>query len=140
MKQNYSQKLEMQTANKTLYKPSQFISSNEGKFLKFLKDNFEFPSKNIKEISLFINEDNELVKIIYNLQGIISSELPYNQITLDFMKETDPHEKILEIIIYSKLNDEKLLLKEDTITDRLINSYPKTSHEYILLVDHYDKQ
>ena len=108
------------------------------KLKSFLKQEFEFPSKNLDEINQFINKDNELKKIIYDLPKEISSKLPYNKISLDFMKETDPSEKILEIVIYSRFDEEILLKKEDMISDKLIDKYPKTTLEYIILVEPYD--
>ena len=55
------------------------------------------------------------------------------------MKETDTSEKILEIVIYSELESKILLQKEDLICDLLIDKYPKTLLEYIILVDPYGK-
>ena len=51
------------------------------------------------------------------------------------MKETDPNEKILEIVIYSDLKSDQLLQKEDFLCDMLIDKYPKTTIEYIFLVE-----
>ena len=53
------------------------------------------------------------------------------------MKETDPNEKILEIVIYSKLNEDLLLKKEDLISDGIIDAYPQPVNEYIILVESY---
>ena len=55
------------------------------------------------------------------------------------MKETDPIEKILEIVIYSKVDENILLEKEDIISDKLIDKYPKTILEYIILVEPYGR-
>ena len=51
------------------------------------------------------------------------------------MKETYPKEKILEIVVYSKLNYELLLKKEDIIIDGIIDNYPQPMNEYIILVE-----
>ena len=51
-------------------------------------------------------------------------------------KETDPSEKILEITVFSELESEILLKKEDLICDMIIDKYPKTIIEYIILVEH----
>ena len=63
---------------------------------------------------------------------IITNELEYSHISLDFMKETYPKEKILEIAVYSKLNYELLLKKEDIIIDGIIDNYPQPMNEYII--------
>lgn len=71
---------------------------------------------------------------------IVSNELPYNEISFDFMKETDPSEKILEIVIYSELESKILLQKENLICHMLIDKYPKTLFEYIILVNPYERK
>ena len=78
---------------------------------KFLKDNFNFPSSNLDEIKGFIDEANEMEKIIFDLPEILSKELQYTNLSLDFMKETNPIEKILEIVVYSDLESKILLQK-----------------------------
>ena len=74
-------------------------------------------------------------KIIFDLPEILSKELQYTTLSINFMKETDPSEKILEIVIYSDLESKILLQKEDLICDILIDKYPKSKLEYIILVD-----
>ena len=54
------------------------------------------------------------------------------------MKETDSNEKILEIVIYSDLEPDQLLQKENMLCDMLIDKYPKTTIEYIILVGIYE--
>lgn len=139
MLQNYSQRLEMQIPQENTYTGATKMPNSDVEIKTFLKQNFNFPSNNFKEINKFINKDNELKKIIYELPMEISSQLDYNEISLDFMKETDPNEKILEIVIYSRLDENVLLEKEDLISDRLIDKYPKTTLEYIILVEPYDR-
>ena len=90
------------------------------------------------EINEFIISDKEMEKIILNLPEILSKELPYRKLSIDFMKETDPNEKILEIVIYSDLESDQLLQKEDLLCDMLIDKYPKTTIEYIILVEQYE--
>lgn len=139
MRQNYNQRIEMQIPKENFYSGMSVKPNPEEKLNDFLKNNFEFPSNNIVEINKFISKDLELEKIIKNLPKIISKELSYNSLSLDFMKETDPNEKILEIIIFSKLNEEQLLEKEDKISDNLIEKY-QTVNEYIILVEPYVEQ
>ena len=74
-------------------------------------------------------------KIIFDLPEILSKELQYTTLSINFMKETDSSEKILEIVIYSDLESKILLQKEDLICDILIDKYPKSKLEYIILVD-----
>lgn len=105
---------------------------------EFLKNHFKFPSNNFDELNEFIISDKEMEKIILNLPEILSKELPYRKLSIDFMKETDPNEKILEIIIYSDLESDQLLQKEDLLCDMLIDKYPKTTIEYIILVEYYE--
>lgn len=135
MQQGYSQRIEMQIPKENIYtgtvKPNQKDCLNE-----FLKSNFEFPSNNVVEITKFICKDTELEKIIKTLPKISSRELSSARLSLDFMKETDPNEKILEIKIFSKLKEEILLEKEDKISDALIDKY-QTVNEYIILVEPY---
>ncbi len=115
------------------------MPKNDNQLEQFLKDHFEFPSDNLNEIQKFVAQDDELEKIIYDLPQIVSNELTYNKISFDFMKETDSTEKILEIIIYSELESKILLQKEDLICNLLIDRYPKTLFEYIILVDPYER-
>ena len=104
-------------------------------FKEFLERNFEFPSDNTAKISKFLKKDPELKNIIHDLPEIISKELDYTTISLDFMSETDPSEKILEIVIHSDVYEEVAFHKEDEISDRIIDTYPKTKKEFIILVE-----
>ena len=117
MKQYSFQRQKMQIPQENVYTGMSIMKD----FDEFLKTHFKFPSNNLKKIN--------------DLPTIISRELSYNQISLDFMKETDPNEKILEIVINSKLDEEKLLEKEDIISDGIIDNYPKPQKEYIILVE-----
>lgn len=112
------------------------MSKQDEKIIKFLKEHFKFPSDNLNEIKNFINDDSEMKKILCDLPKIIQ-ELEYNKLSLDFMKETNHDEKILEIVIYSKLDEEILLQKEDYISEGIIDKYPNTKNEYIILAEHY---
>lgn len=56
------------------------------------------------------------------------------------MKETDPSEKIIEIVICCNEESEILLEKEDLICDRIIDRYPKMEIEYIILVEPYEER
>lgn len=134
--QHYSQRPEMQIPKENIYTGTSVISNHEKKLNEFLKSNFEFPSNNINEINRFIGADFELKKIIKDLPKISSKELSSTHLTLDFMKETDPNEKILEITIFSKFKEKILLEKEDKISDDFIEKY-QTVNEYIILVEPY---
>ena len=133
MQQNYSQRLEMQIPQENIVTGFETLQKDE--FTGFIEKHFEFPSNNFDEINLFIDGDAEMKKIIYDLPEIISSELTYSRISLDFMKETDPSEKILEIVVYSSSDEETLLQKEDKISDWIIDNYPNPKNEYIILVE-----
>ena len=135
MQENYSQRLQMQIPKENAYAGQKIVPKNNFTMEKFLKKHFRFPSCNFEEISQFIISDKEMKKLIRDLPEILSKELSYYKLSLDFMKETDPHEKILEIIIYSDLESRQLLQKEDMLCDMLIDRYPKTTIEYIILVD-----
>lgn len=113
MKLFSAQRLEMQIPQENTYGGMNYMTKNDSELEEFLENHFEFPSDNIDEIQRFIEHDNELEKIIYDLPQIVSNELPYNEISFDFMKETDPSEKILEIVIYSEL-ESKILLQKKT--------------------------
>lgn len=102
---------------------------------EFLKNHFKFPSSNFYEIKGFIGKDPEMEKIIFDLPEILSKELQYSNLSIDFMKETDSSEKILEIVVYSDLESKTFIQKEDLICDMLIDKYPKSKLEYIILVD-----
>lgn len=138
MHQNYTQKLEMQIPQENTYTGLENLQKENVSLDKFLKNHFKFPSSNFDEINEFIINDKEMEKIILNLPEIISKELSCRKLSIDFMKETDPNEKILEIVIYSDLESEQLLQKEDLLCDMLIDKYPKTTIEYIILVEPYE--
>lgn len=139
MQQFYSQRQEMEIPQENLFMERSIMHKNDENLIKFLKKNFKFPSTNLNEINEFISLDTELMKIIYDLPKLITSKLKYNWVSLDFMKETDINEKILEIIIYSPLEDEILLQKEDLISDEIIDKYPKAKKEYLILVEPYEE-
>lgn len=135
MKQNLF-RLEMQIPEGESYTGLENMPAKNGKLNEFLKNNFEFPSNNISEITGFISQDKALKNIIYDFPKIIEKELSYEHLSLDFMKETEPSEKILEIIIYSSNLDEELQLqKEDVISDGIIDNYPQAKNEFIILVE-----
>lgn len=138
MLQKFHQRLEMQIPQENTYTGLK-INENQENMKEFLNQNFKFPSKNMNEINEFTNNDTEMKKMIYELHDVISSELEYDTISIDFMKETDPSEKILEITIYSELESKILLHKEDLICDKLIDKFPKTENEYIILVEPYER-
>lgn len=135
MKNFLSKKLEIQIPNQKNYSGMTTMLTSHKSLIEFLKNNFKFPSNNPTDIANFICSDYELEKIIYDLPKIITNELEYSHISLDFMKETYPKEKILEIVVYSKLNYELLLKKEDIIIDGIIDNYPQPMNEYIILVE-----
>ena len=139
MQQNHFQRLEMQIPRENTYTGLEIIQKENISIEEFLKKHYRFSSNNFEEIHEFVDNDPEMKKIIQDIPEIISNELTYNKISLDFMKETDPSEKILEIVIYSDLESNQLLQKENLICDMLIDKYPKTKIEYILLVDNYEK-
>lgn len=139
MQQNYSQRLQMQIPKENFHAETSVIPDNKNSLNDFLKNNFEFPSDNPQEINKFISKDLELEKLIKNLPEAISKELTFTHLSIDFMKETDPSEKILEITIFSKLDEEILLKKEDKISDELIDNF-QTVNEYIILVEPYVEQ
>lgn len=139
MQENYSQRLEMQIPQENIYTGLE-ITQKDNTFNEFLKNHFKFPSNNFDEVKRFINNDKEMKKIVNDLPTILSKEMDYNELSLDFMKETDPSEKILEIIIYSELESRMMLQKEDLICDMVIDKYPRTILEYIILVEPYDRQ
>lgn len=134
MQQNYSQRLQMQIPKENTYIGFETMPKKDD-FRTFIKKHFEFPSNNFKEINKFVENDFEMKKILCDLPKIISSEINYSKISLDFMKETEPSEKILEIVVYSDLYEKTLLQKEDEISDWIIDNYPKPTIEYIILVE-----
>ncbi len=139
MHQNFS-KLEMQIPQENTYIGMEIMQNSQNNFKEYLNQRFNVNSNNLNEICNFIENDNEMKKIICNLHNIISSELDYNRISIDFMKETDPSEKIIEIVICCNEESEILLEKEDLICDRIIDRYPKTEIEYIILVEPYEER
>ena len=102
---------------------------------EFLEKHFEFPSNNTAEIRRFIAKDSELERIIHDLPEIVSNKLDYTKISLDFMQESEPSEKILEIIIYADVYEEVAFHTEDMISDWIVDSYPKPESEFIILVE-----
>lgn len=135
MRQNFTQRLEMQISQENASSGSIFMA-NDNDLKDFLKKNYDFPSNNLNEIKEFIEKDKELEKMVCELADTISNEIIISKISFDFMKETDPNEKILEIVIHTPESDEKSLLeKEDVLIDEIIHKYPKTMNEYILLVE-----
>lgn len=135
MRQNFTQRLEMQISQENASSGSIFMA-NDNDLKDFLKKNYDFPSNNLNEIKEFIEKDKELEKMVCELADTISNEIIISKISFDFMKETDPNEKILEIVIHTPESDEKSLLeKEDVLIDKIIDKYPKTMNEYILLVE-----
>lgn len=95
MKQNFTQRLEMQIPHENTYSGLRFMV-HEKNLNDFLKKHYDFPSNNLDEINDFIKEDIELEKMVCELPDNISREIVFNKISFDFMKETDPMRKYLK--------------------------------------------
>lgn len=111
------------------------MSKQETKLIGFLKEHYKFPSATLTEITNFIDTDCEMRNLIYDLPKIITQELENPQISLDFMKESNRDEKILEIRVFSNLDEGRLLQKEELIVDKVIDKYPNPKREYIILLE-----
>lgn len=134
MQQNFPQSIKMQMSHENNFTEGKIIPEQDS-LMEFLEKNYDFPSNNLDEINEFLLPDMEMEKIIRELPCTVSAELEYEKISIDFMKETDPIEKIIEIIIYSNSNEKTLLKKEDLICDKLIDGQHHALGEYIILVE-----
>lgn len=115
-----------------------FISSNEiqnsNKSLnEFITENFELPDNNLNQINSFIKQDINLEKLIFDLPQLIQNEVTYQKIQIKFYDEFQDDEMILEITVFSRLNIEDMLKKEDEFIHILYDKYPEKSADKVLI-------
>ena len=130
MQENYSHRLKMQVPQENIHTGLEIIQKEDYGLEEFLNRNFEFPSDNIDDIKKFINEDEELEKIIYGLPKIVSKEFSESPISLDFTEYFLPDKNVLEIVIKTQFDGETTTRKKDLILDEIFTEYSKTSNEY----------
>lgn len=135
MKQNYSQRLEMQIPQGNTYVGPTIMNKSNYNLEKFLNEHFEFPSNNFNDIKRFISEDDELEKIVYGLPKIISNEFPQSPILLDFSEFSLQNENVLEIVIKTSYDGETTSNKKDNILNEIYTKYSKTTNEYYISME-----
>ena len=135
MKQYLFQSQEMQIPQENVFTGMKIMPKSDKNLTEFLKQNFKFPSNNLKEICEFINEDIEMKKIIYDLPKIVSKEFPKTKILIDFVKYDYPHEKILKLIVKTEFDIETSINKEKILKDIVIDNYNTTKNEFFIRVE-----
>lgn len=135
MKQNYSQRLEMQIPQENIYTGLEIIQKEDYDLEEFLNRNFEFPSDNLDDIKNFISVDEELEKIIYDLPEIVSKEFSESPISLDFTEYSLSDEDVMEIVIKTQFDGETTSHKKNLILDEIFTKYSKTTNEYYMSME-----
>lgn len=132
MRQNYSQRLEMQIPQETNYIGISNRPSIEVELKEILNNHFEFPSNNFEDIIKYIHEDNSLETLICDLPKIISKEFPQSPILLDLTEDSLPNENILQIAIKTPYDGETTSHKKDRIMDEIFSKYKSTKKYYYI--------
>ena len=118
-----------------------YIPQNKVSLIKtideFIFNNFKLPNDNLKEISSFIKEDNELEKIIYELTDLIKKEFPKDVLQLKFYDEFEEFELILEIGIFTSFDEETSFEKEKNLENYLYDNYNWNSSDKLLITMEY---
>ena len=99
----------------------------------FLLNHFDFPDDNFDEILNFISDDEEMVRMIFDVPDIFLHEGLTSKPMLNFMGYCDPGEVILEIIVYSDFDSDTSIQKRMFFLKYLIHHYD-VENDYVLMV------
>lgn len=129
-------RLEFQEADRS-YNPIIEPNFDNNALSEFLTDNFKIPNNNLSEITSFINKDNELKKIIFELPDLIKKEFPQDEIQIRFYDEFKEDELILEVGIFSSFDEKTSFEKEKILENRLYDKYNWNSADKLLIIMEY---
>lgn len=117
-----------------IFIPSDDIGDETQNLRDFIVKNFQIPDNDLERIIKFINEDEELEKLILNLPTLIQSEVSYEKLEMKFYEEFQYDELILEVTAFtSNLNIQNCLKKEDELIHKLYGQYNEQSSDKILI-------
>lgn len=119
-----------------------YVGSSEPKFdnndiAELIKNNFKIPDNNLDNIISFIEEDNELKKIIFELPSLIKKEFPNDDKQIKFYDEFQEDELMLEVGIFSSFDEKTSFEKEKTLENQLYEKYDWDSADKILILMEY---
>lgn len=129
-------RLEFQEADRS-YNPIIEPNFDNNALNEFLTDNFKIPNNNLSEITSFIDKDNELKKIIFELPDLIKKEFPQDEIQIRFYDEFKEDELILEVGILSSFDEKTSFEKEKILENRLYDKYNWNSADKLLIIMEY---
>lgn len=101
---------------------------------KFIIEHFQIPDNDLERISKFISQDNELEKIIFELQNLIKSKISYDKLQIKFYDEIQEDYLQLEVNIFTTMNIETSLKLEDELEQQLYELYDCNSADKILII------
>ena len=113
-------KLEFQKTER-IYHPHTDYKFDSNGLTEFLTDNFTIPDDNLKDISSFIDKDEELKRILLELPDLIKKEFPNDKVQIKFYEEFKQDELILEIGIFTSF-DEKTSFEKWSLTSVDVSS------------------
>ena len=117
-----------------IFIPSNDVGDETQNLKNFIVKNFQIPDNDLKRIINFINEDEELEKLILNVPALIQSEVSYDKLEMKFYEEFQYDELILEVTAFtSNLDIENCLKKEDELIHKLYDQYNEQSSDKILI-------
>ena len=132
--QNSMLRLKAQIPNENSVGIRENIVPNAVNLNDFLKLHFDFPSKNLNEISNFISSDSEMERMIFDIPDFLQSQSLTSRPKLDFMGYCDPGEVVLEVDVDSTLDPETTGQTHLFIIDYLIDNYDVENDYFVAVV------
>ena len=129
-------KLEFQKTER-IYHPHTDYKFDSNGLTEFLTDNFTIPNDNLKDISSFIDKDEELKRILLELPDLIKKEFPNDKVQIKFYEEFKQDELILEIGIFTSFDEKSSFEKEKKLENALYDKYNWDSADKILIIMEY---
>ncbi|MBQ2666803.1 hypothetical protein [Methanobrevibacter sp.] len=120
------------------YTRSVDLKSNNNDLVELIKNNFKIPNNDLDNIISFIDEDEELKKIIFELPSIIRKEFPDDDMQIKFYDEFQESELILEVGIFSSFDEKSSFEKEKSLENNLYEKYDWDSVDKILILMEYE--
>ena len=126
-------KLEFQKTER-IYHTNNDYKFNSNDLTEFLTNNFAIPDENLKDLSCFIDKDDELKRIMLELPSLIKKEFPNDKVQIKFYEEFKQDELILEIGIFTSFDEKTSFEKEKKLENALYDKYNWDSADKILII------
>ena len=116
-----------------IFVPSNDDKTNSISLKDFIVENFEIPNNDLERICNYISKDGKLQRIIFDLPGLIQSQVQYEKLQINFNDELEDGYLHLEVGIFSPLDIQNSLKLENRLEEQLYDSYDWDSCDKVIL-------